>query len=87
LFSGDFDVLFQSQQPEPAFIEMDDVINSDLSEFAFSAWFKFSVKLQSYQMVSYMVNGTDGHINLYFKGKTNQGIDSFFVQVAGASDA
>ena len=81
----DFDVHFQSQHPVQSYIEMDDIVKSDLSEFTFTVWFKISMKLNCYQLLSYMVNGEDGHINLHFKSEANRGIRFFVGQVAQIS--
>ena len=81
----DFDVHFQSQHPVLSYIEMDNVIESDLSELTFTAWFKISMKLNWYQLLSYFVNGEDGHINLHFECEANRGIRLFAGQVAQVS--
>ena len=74
-FTGNFDVVFSSQDPVLSYIEMDS-IKSDLTQFTFTAWFKFTIGLKKYNLLSYRTSDEIGVINLQFYADS-QSVTSF----------
>ncbi len=63
---------------------MDNIIKSDLNQFTYTAWFKISMGLHWFQLLSYMVHGVDGYINLRFEteSENNHVVRAFRGQIA-----
>ena len=72
---GDFDLVFSSQDPVLSYIEMDS-IKSELTQFTFTAWFKFTIGLKKYNLLSYRTSDEIGLINVQFRANS-QSVNKF----------
>ena len=63
---------------------MDNIIKSNLNQFTYTAWFKISIGLRWFQLLSYMVHDVDGYINLRFETESENShvVRAFRGQVA-----
>ena len=66
-----FDVNFTSQQPNVPYIEVDNMITSDLTEFTLSTWFKMPPGLFQYYILSHITNNVTRNIDIWFQTKSN----------------
>ena len=58
--------MFLSQDPVLSYITLDS-IKSDLTQFTFTAWFKFSVGLKKYHLMSYKTSDQIDVFNAEFQ--------------------
>ena len=59
--------MFKSQDPELSYIEVDNMITSDLTEFTFGTWFKISSGLSTYHLLSHRRGDITGKLAIYLK--------------------
>ena len=71
--------MFSSQDPVLSYIEMDS-IKSELTQFTFTAWFKFTIGLNKYNLLSYRTSDEIGLINVQFRADS-QSVNIFRGQI------
>ena len=67
-FQDDFDLEFPSDKAGESYIVVEDAIKSDLNEFTFTTWFKTTIGLHEYCLLTYIVNNVS-HIALRFEAE------------------
>ena len=77
--------MFSSQDPVLSYIEMQDSIKSNLTQFTFTAWFKFIIGIKKYNLLSYRTTDETGVINVQFRAESKS-VTNFIGQILKRSE-
>ena len=76
--------MFSSQDPVLSYITLDS-IKSHLTQFTFTAWFKFSIGLNKYNLLSYRTTDQINVLNVEFYADS-QSVDHFVGRILQDSE-
>lgn len=81
--NNDYDLSLLSNQPVKSYVQIN-AIEKDLNQLTISVWFKMSIGLNDYHLVSYAANGSTGFIDLSFHAANGKAglVSSFLGGVA-----